>query len=361
MYHYYQPWILPFLSRHQTSSLPRGLKSLYYHSFEDGLWQLLAEKFAGRRGLVFLVPDFYCSDVLDNIRLRGHEYIYYPLDEDFQISSSAFRRYLWLYRPDVVIVFHACGITSRLMVDISWLPDFPAGSLLIEDSVHRLVDPGRIQLIAPSHVVMDSLRKVSPFPGSRLIGSAAYLDFSVSRQSVLSWYSLRSLFYFILFRLTFITGFIFHSSRLIIFAHDRILARHDDIIGDNLVAQPGLPFMSLFISRLDYSRFNKLKESQVVLYDQVLAPLFGRYPRLYRVNIDPSDYGRMHVYPLGFRCPPRPEIISYFHSLGIPVWFKFTDSPWSLHRSVLFLPLGYHISHKQIRRVSGLLTRSPLP
>lgn len=118
MLNYYQPFLWPFLQV-KPNPVPSGIDSYYYHSFEDALWDLLQHKFNPGKKLTILVPDFYCSDVLDNLKLHGYKYIYYSLDKNFQITSSQFRKYLWLYKPDAVIIFHPCGLTSNLLIDTS--------------------------------------------------------------------------------------------------------------------------------------------------------------------------------------------------------------------------------------------------
>lgn len=216
--------------------------------------------------------------------------------------------------------------------------------MIIEDSVHRLVNPIKINLLNDRHFIIDSLRKVSPLPGSRLFGR---LDFPQTRQTIFNLYFLQSIFYFLLFRFILVTGFITNSSRLTAWSHEHLLKIHDDIVGDSLIPQPGLPVFEPFINHLDYAKVLRRKISQVKLYDQILAPLF-RHKLFYRVSIPESDYGQLHVYPLGLTSVPTDKLITYLHAKGIPVWSKFPDSPWSQNQGVLFLPLGFHVSESEI-------------
>lgn len=352
MINYYQPFLFPFI---QTTPhrQPLGLKTYYYHSFEDALWDFLDHKFPGRK-LRFLVPDFYCSDVLDNIKSRGHEYIYYQLDQDFQIAPSQFQKYLWLNQPDIVIIFHACGITSNLLKNLTWLSDFPKTSLIIEDSVHKLVNPQQVKLVNTRHFVIDSLRKVSPLPGSRIFGLPNGLDFIPSQSSFISSYFLSSFFLFLLFKITLSIGFVVNSASLVSFAHNQILKAHDNIIGDSLHPQTGLSSMKPFISRLNYAKVAKLKNHQVSLYRKYFKEVFN-LPNFYNVQIPQSDFGHLHVFPLGVLTSSLPELTDYLHARNIPVWFKFTDTPWSQRRGVIFLPLGFHISDHDIQKLSSLI------
>jgi hypothetical protein len=352
MLNYYQPWLLPFLQA-KSSSVPMPLTMRYYHSFEDGLWDLIRHKFPSKKKVSFLVPDFYCSDVLDNLISHGFSYTYYPLDANFQISASHFKKYLWLYHPDIVIIFHACGITSNLLKDSSWLSDLPKTSILVEDSVHRLVDPQSIHLIHPHHVVMDSLRKDSPFPGSRMFGSPEFINFG-KPFSHLTIYQLQSFFYYFLFRFLLKLGFLLSSSSLTIFAHEKILKTHDDLVGDSFTPHSGLSFYLPFIRHLNYQKIAALKAAQIELYESCLSSIFSN-PKFFQVSIPESDYPHMHVYPLGLNTSHPENLVSYLHHHKIPVWAKFTDTPWSAARSVLFLPLGFHVSAKEIHYLANHL------
>lgn len=353
MLNYYQPHLRPFL-RLKKNPDPVGLKSFYYHSFEDGLWDLLKNKFPSQRPVNILVPDFYCSNVLDNIRLHGHKYIYYPLDKNFQISPSTFKKYLWLYKPDVIIIFNACGIKSNLFSDHSWLTDLPPDSWILEDNVHVLTDPSDIELISPRHIVMDSLRKVSPIPGSRMWGTASALSFPQSQPQIFSAYYLRSLTYYIIFQLILKLGFLTESAGIVNWAHSYWLKIHDEIIGDSLFSHPGLPFLVPFINRFNYKKVSCLKSSQMLMYRKFLKSIYDKN-YFYEISISEKNLGLMHVFPLGVAKIPDLNLEKYLHSRGIPVWFKFTDVPWSQKRGVLFLPLGFHINQKSIIHLTRVL------
>jgi hypothetical protein len=349
MINYYQTHLRPFL-KNNANILPSKLRFYYYHSFEDGLWDLINQIYPGQK-ITLLVPDFYCSDVLDNIRSRGHTYIYYRLDDDFQIRSSIFSRYLWLFQPQIVVIFNACGIRSRLFSDPSWLTDLPEGAVILEDNVHRLTDPATIKLLTARHVVMDSLRKVSPLPGSRLYGSKSFLNYSSPKPNIFSLYFTSSFISYLFFRLVFSIGMTVHSAFLITLAHDRVLVFHDDIIGDSLTPHAGLPLFRSMIDKFDYQKISAEKTRQVNLYEKYLLPVFSN-KHLHRVKIPKSDYGHLHVYPLVLHRAPDMDLEAYLYRKNLPVWFKFIDAPWCESKSVLFLPLGFHIRDSEIVSLS---------
>jgi hypothetical protein len=342
---YYQPWLRPFLGKKKTI-LPVGIKSYYYYSFEDGLWDLIANKFFEDAHLTFLIPNFYCMDVVENIKARGHKVVFYALDRDFQIAPKLFRTYVKKYSPDILIKFHACGITSKI--------GLPHTGLLIEDCVHRLVNPAEIKLTSDRHIIMDSLRKVSPLPGSRMFGTATALSFAQTRKSYGNVYVIKSLFYYFLFRLGLKIGYILNNPQIVKQVHEIILKKHDDVIGDSLKPHPGMKIFLGLIDRINFKNIERVKERQVRLYIKYLNKLFqGEY--FYQVKISEDDYKNLHVYPLGFKVKPSRKMEKAIQQAGITVWFKFPESPWSQDKGVLFLPLGFHIHDPQISYIAKTL------
>ena len=179
MINYYQPWLYPFL---KFSKTPLSVKAgrFFYHSFEDALWDLLNKKKVPK-GSLFLIPDFYCGDVLANIKLHGYKFILYSLDKHFRIKTKVFSKILKKYRPAVVVVFHAAGITSELMTDLSWTKMLGERTLLIEDCVHRVVNPANLKFISDNHFIIDSLRKISPLYGSCIYGTEKGMSYVPAR------------------------------------------------------------------------------------------------------------------------------------------------------------------------------------
>lgn len=349
MINYYQPFLLPFLKQ-EKNVFPRILDWKYFYSFEDGLWEIAKTLFPDKKSIHFLVPDFYCSDVLDNIKLHGHTYTYYRLDKNFQISDGQLATYISQFEPDIVMVFHAAGIYSQCLDKL-----FTNKSvLLIEDSVHRLVDPINLRGGFNNRIVMDSLRKVSPISGSRMIASKKIIEKFHNINTHYSKYFIISRIYYFVFRNILRMGFYLNNSTLTSFAHKTILKAHDDIIGDSELPHVGITKNIKDIERFDYKKIRILKYKQVKLYEKYLQNIFTKNS-FYKIEIPKSDFGELHVYPLGFDGPPNESLEKFLFTKGIVVWFKFPDCPWSEKRSVLFLPLGFHMSEEKIKYTTEMI------
>jgi hypothetical protein len=348
MINYYQPWLLPFLSV-KKKRVPIGVKRYYYHSFEDALWDLLLKKQI-KKGSILLFPNFYCQDVLNNVKAHGYKYVLYPLDPHFQVSPKTFRKYVKTYKPAVVFIFHACGITLRLITDLSRDNYLSQDTTIIEDCVHRLVNPKKVTLLGDNHYIIDSLRKVSPLPGSCLYGTAQSLSFPQTSNSSISEYVISSSLYYLWFRFALTISAVANVPSLASWAHTYVLKKHDDIIGDSRVPYSGFPLILHIFDRFNFNKVEKLKTKQVKLYERYLNPIFNKKP-FYKVCVSKEDYGKLHVYPLGYSIKPDIQLERYLHKKGVVVWFKFPDSKWSENGGVLFLPLGFHITERNIKYI----------
>lgn len=346
MINYYQPFLLPFL--HCTPySLPKKLKRYYYYSWEDGLWDLLNKKNIPKHSII-LIPNFYCIDVVNNIQSHGYSPIFYPLDQHFQIDEQQFIDILQKEKPAVILIFHACGITSNLLKETGWMKSIEPKTIIIEDCVHRLVDPEDIQLLHPNHVVMDSLRKDSPLPGSFMYASKEFLTFPQGGK-IFSWYLISSSLLYLYFRFILSLSAVFYLPKLTAYAHTRILKAHDDIIGDSLEPHRGLFWIPWIHRFIDFKKVKQLKKRQVELYIQAFP----------HSHIPTVDYQHLHVFPLVMDLPSEQcqPLEQYLHGKGIIVWCKFPDSPWSKNKSVLFLPLGFHIKDQDIHFICKEIQR----
>lgn len=360
MINYYQPFLLPFLT-HKPYRLPTRVRRTYFLSFEDGLWVLLKKQHIPT-GSKILVPDFYCMDVINNIRSHGYTPVFYHLDDQLTILNEKFDAYIQKHAPRVIIIFHACGITRISQKQIESLCKVRPNTLVIEDDVHKLINPKTITLRQPNHFIMDSLRKVSPLPGSFLYQSN--LSTPIRPDAIHhEWkYSLSVHITYLYFRTIFIVGTIFQNAHIIQYAHEKTLKIHDDIVGDSDGGYAGALFIPYIHAFIHFDKIQQLKYSQVRLYERHLKDVLKTSPLWYQFHIPDSQKKDLHVFPLGINKNTNSickKIESYLHTHGIVVWFKFPDSPWSKKRGILFLPLGFHISHDDIKHIIRTLSQIP--
>lgn len=350
MINYYQPFLLPFL-KPTSYRMPKNIRRTYFLSFEDGLWVILKKRNIPK-GAVILIPDFYCMDVVDNIHAHGYTPVMYTLNSQLEIPIDELNQYIKQNSPRVIIIFHACGISRLTNNDIQTICASYPDTLVLEDAVHKLIDPQTLSLIHPNHYCMDSLRKVLPLPGSFLYqrtDSISITPDSIHRE----WgYQISVHMHFWLFRTVFIIGTLMKSSRIIQFAHEKTLKAHDDIVGDSDGGYTGVTLIPHIHAHLNFKKIQQLKHIQIELYEQYLDKILTKNSSWYRIRIPEEQKKDLHVFPIGISKNNDPflfqHIEKYLHARGVIVWFKFPDSPWSKHNGILFLPLGFHIKKKDI-------------
>ncbi|MFZ2025514.1 MAG: hypothetical protein WAV51_04480 [Microgenomates group bacterium] len=352
MIEHYQPFLFPFLS--SRVSLPNVFtKRYYYWSWEDGLWDLLQKKQI-EKGSTILLPDFYCTDVINNMRSHGYIVAFYKLDKHFQIKKQALLRSVQRHHPAVVIIFHAAGIASTVIGTLSVIQKITKKALLIEDCVQQLLDPQTVKPVNEKHFLMDSLRKVTPLYGSFLYGTKKGMQFSQTKR-FWSMYTIHTTLLYMLFRMVLVASYVLNKPSIAVFAHKKILKNHDDIMGDT-VAHRGIWGIAWVSQWLNREAVERVKREQTKIYEHMFKPLYTKSSPFYRIMMKRSNYGKLHVYPVGLKKKMDGTLLSYLKRKNIVVWSKFPDSKWSTTRDILFFPLGFHMNKEKIKRITKALT-----
>ncbi len=333
MISYYQTRLLPFLSL-KSWTLPQNISSNYYLSWEDGLWDVLPS-LGILPGSTILLPDFYCPDVINNIQQHGYKVTSYPLDSDFQISKAQFLKIYRQTKPVLVIFFHVSGITNLLSLDQSLIQLLSQKSYVLCDCVHRIVSTHDLSLLSNRYFILDSLRKNTPLSGSCLYCTKDFYNQLATPRIKNTSYTIRVTLLYWLYRLIHLTGVAIKSKSLVKYANARPLKTHDDLVGDSLPGNGGMPWTPLLHRHLDLEKIKSHKSTQAKYYLKYLSSL--PIPR-----IKDRDLGELHAFPLVIKNPLAVKIKAKLEPLN--VWPKFEDCPWSRNQKVFFLPLGFHIT-----------------
>jgi hypothetical protein len=320
----------------------RNLRRLFYVSWEDALWDLLL-CFQIPKKSICLVPEFFCMDVVKNMEEHGLQPIFYPVDSQLQTDTHVFSSVLKQHQPKVVVILHAAGITNRLFSNNTWLRHLPKNTLLIEDCVHRLIDPQQINLLSPRHFVIDSLRKVAPLYGSNLYGDATTLrNFKQSTWWLTLPYQLQVFWWWLLFQISLHLGW--NSP-----AH-RLMKKGYDLIGDSNRAAPG-PWVFNFLSQyLDIVKVEKVKTHQVACYQELLKSC-RTYSNLYQIHFDQADAGKLRGFPIGIVNKNPEQFLQKLQESQLAWKYELDDCPWSKRQKIIYLPLGPHLTTHNIETI----------
>jgi len=325
--------------------VPRNLRRLFYVSWEDALWDLLL-CFQIPKKSICLVPEFFCMDVVKNMEEHGLQPIFYPVDSQLQTDTHVFSSLLKQHQPKVVVILHAAGITNRLFSNNTWLRHLPKNTLLIEDCVHRLVDPQQITLLTPNHVVMDSLRKVAPLYGSNLYGNSITLG---NLKQTTWWktvpYQLQVFWWWWLFQCCFHAGWNTLAQK--------VMQKGYDLIGDSQRAATGPWFFNLLSQHLNIARIEEVKKQQVAHYHTILNECWNN-PLVYPIKFDQSDEGKLRGFPISIYLENADRLLVQLQQRQLAWKYELDDCPWSKRQKIIYLPLGPHIQIYEVDTICQL-------
>lgn len=347
---------------------PFYLDHFFYVSWEDALWDILPQIGVTpsiRKHATALVPSFFCPDVVENMANHGLKSIYYPVDEHFQTDPMLFAQWLETHQPQVVVILHAVGITNQLWQHTKvWLPSLPKNCLLIEDSVHRVVNPANISLAHENHVVIDSLRKVSPVPGSNFFAMAG--RFEQSAKNVDQPYRTTVLWWWLVFQLCLGISTLIRWNpwqRFWNFRAEQTMLIGYDYIGDSSVSNNGWLWAKKIARYLDFDKIEKSKQEQVTAYNAILVTGIQTNRdtnlTLFSIpNIPLTDRGLLRGFPIILPLSTAQKTLDDLRTKGLIVRFELNDCPWSQQRKVVYLPLGPHLSTNDIRKIASTVVES---
>ncbi len=335
-----QPALHPaYFSLQKQTQLPH---SQFFLSWEDALWHLLNEHEIPS-GATVLVPSFFCWDVVENMAAHGLRAAVYEIEKDLQPNREHFIKLLRTERPHIVVIFHAVGITNTLFTNTEdWLRYLSKETVLIEDCVHKILEPEKISFITPNHYLLDSLRKVVPVQGNWLYSNHPVRAVSTETRMRTLWYRWQVVFWWICMQLFLVAAYYCPLSQLQtalnVLAEKTMLWGYD-VIGDHILASPGSAGMKELSHHLSFNTIKTAKKSQVAVYNQCTEKLYTK-KWFFKIPFAQSDAGELRGYPVGITARYAEECLAQLRAAGLLVRFELNDSPWSEQQKVIYLPLG---------------------
>lgn len=322
------------------NKVPKGIKRLFYLSWEDALWDILLKKHVPK-GSYILVPDFYCTDVVKNIKQHGYNVATYKIKKDLRTDKCDFVNRINKYEPAVVVIFHPVGITSNLFENKNWLAKVTGESILIEDSVHRVLDPSKIKIIKKNHFVIDSLRKVVPIQGSDVYGRVEDIDFSSPKFSQSFIYKTKVNILWFLMELAWTFKLFSPAEKFMIAGYD--------LIGNSEKAASGTFLSDFFATRINAQRLFKLKKTQIDVYEKKLAKVLP-----IKIEFQNSDKSQLRGYPVILPKNAALKLIKVLRANGILVRFELEGSGWTKNKKIVYLPIGPQVTKNYQYRICEL-------
>jgi hypothetical protein len=320
------------------------LKRLFYLSYEDALWDLLIKKKI-RKGSSFLIPDFFCTDVEKNIKNHGYKTFYYHINSDLSADTWDFEEKIKKYKPEIIIIFHPVGITSNLITNREWIKSLPDETIIIEDCVHRLIDPQKIEIYKKNHFLINSLRKGVPLQGSSIYGRKDDLNFNPPPLYQSFFYSLK------VHNLWFLMNFCWSTGLFKI--AEKLMKDGYDLIGDSILPARGYRAFKILEEYLDYKKISIINERQANLYFKKLKNITK-----IQVAIQKSDFGQLRGWPIVLDKETADEVLKYIRSKGLIIRFELSDSVWSKKQKIIYLPLGPYLKTSDQLKVCKIISEA---
>ncbi len=348
------PFISAFFSWHRVKKSPQAKQS-FFLSFEDALWQIIRQQQILPNSVV-LIPEFFCFDVVKNIEAHGLKCLTYQVDQYLQVDQNDFFAKLKKARPAIVIVFHAVGISNSLLQNTAWLKFLPAKSLLIEDCVHRLLDPSKIKILDQRHYLIDSLRKVAPLQGSRVFSQEKIKPTTLADRLATLMYRSRVLFWWLIMQLALLWNYYSKNPKGNQLA-TQAMEKGYDIIGDHKRPSPNFWLFNQLSHHLNYEKIKKCKQEQADLYNARLEPILNKSTSLFLIPFTLSDRSQLRGFPLGIKIDEAEKFMNFCQQNQLHLRLELNDSPWSLRQKIVYLPMGPHVKNAEIEKICDLIRR----
>ena len=353
------PFIADYFVRNKIIGEPKHGHRSFYLSWEDAFWQIV-NLYITKPSAVVLVPEFYCGNVIEHMREHGLVVKTYPVDAKLQTNSRNLIAAIKATRPDIVIIFHAAGIPNTLFKRTrEWLPRLGENVILIEDSVHNIIDPQKIIFLNQRHFLIDSLRKVVPVQGSNLYSPVPLPTISILTQlrtapyrlGVLGWWTLMQIF---------LVGAYWATNKNWQDLCNRIaewaMLQGYNLIGKSRLPSVGISYMDPLSRKIATAKIERVKYLQAKAYRSALERLL-RTDHFWLPDMKVGNDKYLRGFPLIVDLKIAPVFLKYFRSAGVMLRFELDDCVWSERQKIVYLPMGLHICDSDLKIVIDLLAR----
>lgn len=330
-----------YLKKEKTVLAP-NMGSQLYLSWEDALWDIL-RSFSIKPKSTILVPSFFCEDVMDNMRTHGLIPEYYEVDRNLQPAKQDILNKINTFHPSIIVLFHAVGISNKL-VSKEFIGNLANDIFVIEDCVHRIVNPAEIEVYSEKHVIINSFRKVVPLQGSFLFGKQPIIN-SLKGPENTYFYSGTVILFWLLMQFCLLSQTVLN---IFGFLAERFMLNGYDVIGDE--QKPGFspPIFAELYMKLDFRKIKNTKQKQITLYQSKIMS----HSLYYVPFFQSEESGELRGYPIVMSKEFGKNIILYLRKKGIYIRAELENSDWTKKRSIMYLPLGLHLKNKDINYIS---------
>lgn len=349
--------IWKYLGKKKTS-VREGVSHKFYLSWEDSLWDIL-RSYKIPENSTALVPSFFCMDVVNNMKTHGLRLVYYHLNNNLQGNEKEVINLIKLHKPELIIIFHAVGIKSKLINSEKFLRSLPSETILIEDAVHRLVNPQTVEIKRKNHFILTSLRKVVPLQGSVLFGKGEDIKKLKGAVTDDSSYIVKVIFYWLLMQSFLMIQKYFPVKPVKIFTGkiaEYFMLRGYDVIGDSyLPASCPDIFFRLYL-HINFEKIENIKKNQVKFYREKLK--IKAVKNITKgVSFHEINEGLLHAFPIILSKEYGDTFIDKIRNEGIFVRKELSECLWTGKYSITYLPLGPYLAKSDVNYIINTVNK----
>jgi hypothetical protein len=290
------------------------------------------------------------------MKAHGLKPVYYELDRDLQPNAQNVLSLIKKEKPAFLVLFHAVGITNHL-VTREFMKLLPDNLFIIEDAVHRIVEPSRLKLFHERHICMNSIRKVVPLQGSFLYGRISLINRLQGPERSMVFYTGSVIFLWGLMQLYLLlqayTPFFIHLKSFWGRLAEFCMLKGYDLIGDFPLPGSCPSFFSWLYLSIDGKKIKHIKKKQIALYTKILADHGFMMP-----YFSSTDVGELRGLPLFFSKKRGLQFISQLRGRGIMLRGELEGCPWTRERTIVYLPLGPYLKQHDIEKIGAVCVES---
>lgn len=129
-----------------------------------------------------------------------------------------------------------------------------------------------------------------------------------------------------------------------------------EIIGDNKTPGFSLNYFKEKYSFIDHEKIRIIKISQEIIYRKNIAPILP--PHMYIPHYSDEVSGELRGFPIVITGNRRKEIITKIRKKGIFIRSELEGCPWTDDRSIIYLPIGVHLSTNDILHIVDIVKKA---
>lgn len=311
----------------------------FFLSFEDALWSIVSS--LDLNGKTVLYPSFFCMDVVNRLDMRGAICIPYKVTRDLLPDTESLFKEMAQYSPSIVILYHPLGLRLAESLISEVIDRGKREAIVIEDCADLFISTDEIELKSDNHVIIDSLRKVTPIQGARVFCSNKFN----LKGSNISHYSLLALLYYLTYRLLHLVGVALNSRKILDLCWS-VFNKHSDLIGAS--SSPNLGFLwDKYLANYVASDLIRKSKSEVCsIYVEEVNKRVALTP--FCIRLPEVSFDSLRFFPLVFQKGVGDKISSLLERQLIFVDTHFNDSPHCEQLDYLLLPLWHTMTKDDV-------------